>query len=129
VQSFHPLAHEKLVLGLRLKADGARGAPPLWGYPWIELRGVPALRYQNEYTGVVETELRWNLYDRWATLVFGGVGATGGDVPRFVDEDGVLAWGIGGRYLFRPQDRLWVGLDLARGPEQNVAYIQVGHAW
>ena len=55
-----------LVLGLRLDLDTAGGEPPLWGYPWVTLRGVPALRYQNETTGVVETELWWNIDDRWA---------------------------------------------------------------
>ena len=41
----------------------------------------------------------------------------------------VVAGGIGGRFLFRPQDSLWVGIDVAKGPEDWVLYIQVGHAW
>jgi hypothetical protein len=129
VLSFHQFAKDKLVLGLRFDIDATDGDPPLWGYPWIVLRGVPALRYQNERTGVVEAELRWNILDRWAILGFAGAGRTSGDVRRFVDESGIYAGGIGARYLFRPQDDLWVGVDLARGPEQYVFYIQVGHAW
>jgi len=129
VISFHQFAKDKLVLGLRLDIDAADGDPPLWGYPWIVLRGVPALRYQNDRTGVVEAELRWNILDRWAVLGFGGAGGTRGDTRRYPDESGIYAGGIGGRYLFRPQDDLWVGVDLARGPEQGVFYIQVGHAW
>ena len=52
------------------------------------------------------------------------VGATRGDVPIFKDESGIVA---GGRFLFRPQDSLWVGLDLAKGPEQYVVYVVAGH--
>ena len=118
-----------LVLGLRLDLDTAGGEPPLWGYPWVTLRGVPALRYQNETTGVVETELWWNIFDRWAVLGFIGVAATRGDVRQYEDESGIVAGGLGGRFLFRPQDNLYVGADVARGPEDRVFCIQIGHAW
>ena len=126
--SFHPIA-KRFVLGLRLEVKAIDGEPPLWGYPWITLRGVPALRYQNEQTGVVETELRWNIVDRWAVLGFVGVGATLGDTRVYEDESGIVAGGIGGRWLFRPQDKIWVGVDVGRGPEDTYGYIQVGHAW
>ena len=126
--SFHPFA-ERFVLGLRLDIKAIDGDPPLWGYPWITLRGVPALRYQNEKTGILETELRWNILDRWAVLGFVGVGGTRGDTRIYEDESGIVAGGVGGRWLFRPQDNLWVGVDVARGPEDNYVYIQVGHAW
>jgi hypothetical protein len=128
LHSFHQF-DDRFVLGLRLELDGVSGDPPLWGYPWITLRGVPALRYQNELAGVVESELRWNLVERWAVLGFIGVGSTRGDTPVYDDESGILAGGVGGRYLFRPQDRLWVGVDFAVGPEDEYWYIQVGHAW
>jgi len=126
--TFHPFA-KRFVLGLRLDVDAIDGRPPLWGYPWITLRGIPALRYQNEKTGVIEAELRWNIFDRWAILGFVGAGATRGDTLRYEDESGVVAGGIGGRWLMRPQDELWVGVDIAAGPEDTYAYIQVGHAW
>jgi hypothetical protein len=126
--SFHQFG-EKFVLGLRLDLDGVSGDPPLWGYPWITLRGVPALRYQNELVGVVETELRWNIFTRWAVVGFVGTGSTTGDVFQYEDESGIVAGGVGGRFLFRPQDRLWVGIDVAWGPEKAYMYIQVGHAW
>ena len=129
VDSFHEFANKKLVLGLHLDLDTAGGDPPLWGYPYITMRGIPALRYQNESTAVAETELRWNLADRWAALGFIGVAATRGDVPIFEDESGIVAGGVGGRFLFRPQDSLWVGIDVAKGPEDYVLYIVAGHKW
>jgi hypothetical protein len=128
-QSFHEMMNKKLVLGFHLDLDSAGGDPPFWGYPWVTMRGIPALRYQNESTGVVETELRWNIFGRWAAVGFIGVGATRGDVPQYQDESGIVAGGIGGRFLFRPQDDLWVGVDIAKGPEDYVVYIQVGQAW
>jgi hypothetical protein len=60
-----------------------------------------------------------------------GLGAAGtrGEVDQYEDESGVVGGGVGGRYLYRPQDDLWVGLDLAQGPGDTVLYVQVGHAW
>ncbi|MEX1311342.1 MAG: BamA/TamA family outer membrane protein [Candidatus Sulfomarinibacteraceae bacterium] len=129
LRSFHQLSRDKLVFGVRLKLDAVGGGPPFWAYPWITLRGVPALRYQNERTAVVDTELRWNIFERWGVVFFAGAGGTDGDLLLFQDERGIFAGGVGGRYLFRPQNNLWVGLDLAKGPEEGVFYIQVGHAW
>lgn len=129
IRSFHQLAHNRLVLGWRVKLNGVNGDPPFWGYPWITLRGVPALRYQNQHAGEVATELRWDILDRWAVDFFAGVGGTRGDVRLFDEVSGVVAGGIGGRYLYRPQDNLWVGIDLARGAGQWTFYIQVGQAW
>lgn len=126
--SFHPFA-EQFILGFRFEAKAVDGDPPLWAYPWISIRGIPALRYQNEIAGAIETELRWNIFPRWAVLGFVGVGASRGDSSRYEDETGIVAGGIGGRWLFRPEDSLWVGVDIAHGPEDTYAYIQVGHAW
>jgi len=126
--TFHRFA-ERFVLGFRFDVDAVDGDPPLWAYPWISLRGIPSLRYQNEIAVAVETELRWNIFERWAVLGFVGVGATRGDNRRYENESGIVAGGIGGRWLFRPEDSLWVGVDIATGPENTYAYIQVGHAW
>jgi len=128
-QTFHEMANKRLVLGFHLDLDAAGGDPPFWGYPWVTMRGIPALRYQNELTAVLETELRWNILERWAAVGFIGTAATRGDVLVYENESGLVAGGLGGRFLFRPQDSLWVGIDLARGPEDYVLYIQVGQAW
>ena len=129
VDSFHEMMNKKLVLGFHLDLDSAGGDPPLWGYPWVTMRGIPALRYQNESTAVLETELRWNIFERWAAVGFIGTAATRGDVPVFEDESGIVAGGVGGRFLFRPQDSLWVGLDVAKGPEDFIFYVVMGHKW
>ncbi len=127
-QSFHQL-HPSFVLGLRLDASAVSGDPPFWGYPWITLRGVPAMRYQNELVGVAEVEGRWNVLRRWALVGFFGKGATDGDTLVFDDANDVEAFGAGVRYLYLPDLDLWVGVDVAWGPEDTVGYIQVGHAW
>ena len=52
--SFHPLT-AGWVLGVRFEGALASGDPPFWGYPWITLRGIPAMRYQDARVVAAET--------------------------------------------------------------------------
>ena len=128
INSFHQLT-DRFVLGWRIDGNAVDGKPPFWGYPWVKLRGIPALRYQNVRVGVAEVEARFNLAKRWGVVGFFGTGAIDGDIPIFETEDKIRAGGVGGRFLFKPEENLWVGIDVARGPEDTYFYIQVGQAW
>jgi hypothetical protein len=47
----------------------------------------------------------------------------------FGDANSVLAGGVGMRYLIARRLGIYMGLDVARGPEDTAVYIQVGSAW
>lgn len=126
--SFHQLASD-VVLGLRLEGAAVDGLAPFYAYPWVKLRGIPAMRYQAKEVGVIEVEARWNILSRWALVGFAGKGVVLGKDPAFETQDDILAGGIGGRYLYMPDQGLWLGVDLARGPEDWYVYVTVGHAW
>jgi len=126
--SFHTFA-EKIVLGLRFEVGAASGNVPFYAEPFVPLRGVPALRYQGEIAGVVEIEGRYQFAERWAGLAFAGVGFVDErDADLATDQD-IQAWGVGARYLALREQNVWVGLDLARGPEEDAYYIQLTHPW
>ena len=42
---------------------------------------------------------------------------TAGGEPQYEYKSCIVAGGLGGRFLFRPQDIRWVGADVGRGPE------------
>jgi hypothetical protein len=128
ILSFHQLLSQ-LVLGLRLEGSVVDGRPPFYAFPYIGLRGIPALRYQGKRVGMAEAELRWNFLPRWALLGFAGTGKIYGDDPALETQDDIVAGGVGVRYLLMPDEGLWLGADLARGPEDTYMYITVGHAW
>lgn len=128
ILSFHPLLSQ-LVLGLRLEGSAVDGRPPFYALPYVSLRGIPALRYQGKQVGMAEIELRWNFLPRWSVLGFAGKGKVYGDDPALETQDDIVAAGVGGRYLFMPDEGLWLGVDVARGPEDIYMYITVGHAW
>lgn len=126
--SYLPLGRAS-VLGLRADGKFSSGDVPFYVRPFVSLRGVPALRYQGQHAVVAEAELVHRLNGRWSVLGFGGAGKAYGGRTPFADAKTVVAGGAGFRYLLARQLGLHVGLDLARGPEDTVVYLQVGSAW
>lgn len=126
--SFHQLLPQ-LVLGLRLEGSAVDGRPPFYAYPYVTMRGIPALRYQGKRVGMAGMELRWDILARWAVLGFAGIGKVYGDDAALETQDDIVSGGVGGRYLFMPDEGLWLGVDIARGPEDTYMYITVGQAW
>ena len=125
---FHQF-REKFTLGLRLEVSGIDGRPPFFGYPWVKLRGIPAMRYQDKIAGAVEVEGRYLLAPKWQVLAFAGKGFTSDDVPFFDNPDNIYNFGVGARYNIFESHKVWAGLDVARGPDEWTWYIQVGHPW
>jgi hypothetical protein len=126
---YWPFSDGRFVLGARADARAANGDVPFYMQPFLELRGVPAARYQDERTALLETELRWNLDGRWALLAFAGVGKAWGRQQDFGDARSVTTRGAGFRYLIARRLGVYSGLDVAWGPEDRAAYVQVGSAW
>ncbi len=122
----------KLVLGLRLDGRFSTGDAPFYALPYIDLRGIPAMRYQGKDVLVTEIEARWNIHPRWSLVGFTGAGkATGSLGELFESGAGDPKHTIGGgvRYLIARRLGLYTGADIARGPEETAFYIQVGGAW
>jgi hypothetical protein len=128
VFSYWPLS-KAFVLGGRVDARMAEGDVPFYLLPAVELRGVPAMRLQDTRTGVIETELRWNMTPRWALVGFLGAGRAWGSRNDFSDGTDTVTKGGGFRYLIASRLGLYVGVDLAWSTQDKAWYIQVGNAW
>jgi hypothetical protein len=116
------------VIGLRADTSAVTGDAPFYEYPYIDLRGIPAMRYQGEQTIVGETEVRWDFTPRWSAIGFVGAGTAVSDRGNSEDET-VISKGIGFRYLVARRFGMRAGIDVAWGPEDTAFYIQVGSAW
>ena len=93
-------------LGLRLEAEGSSGDVPFFAFPFVKLRGIPALRYQGSNVFTAEAEYLWGVTPRWTIVLFGGLGKTSA-IEDF-DSDGktVGAGGLGFRYRLARKLRL-----------------------
>ncbi len=105
------------------------GFAPFWEVPFIDLRGIPMLRYQGEVTGVAEVEGRFDFTPRWSVNGFVGAGQAADDFSSLGDVSTRVTKGIGFRYLIMRLLRARIGIDIARGPEDTAIYLTFGSAW
>jgi hypothetical protein len=87
------------------------------------------MRYQGDRVAVGEIEARYNFTPKWAMIAFAGKGTVSSNNAIIDTEQNIYAYGLGGRYQIFEAQNVWVGIDIARGPEDTNWYIQVGHAW
>jgi len=119
----------KWVPGLRLDLEYVDGDLPFYSVPFIDLRGIPALRYQGESVAVAETEVRWNFHPRVSAIGFLGIGVAAESFSDFYRAPSRATKGIGIRYMMARKLGMHAGIDVAQGPEDTYWYIQVGSAW
>ena len=117
-------------LGLRLDGEMVSGDDvPFFGYPYVNLRGIPAMRYQGEEVLTAEAEYLWGLTPRWTVAFFAGVGKTTSVDVFSTEAETVTAGGFGFRYRIARKLGMQLGMDVARGPEDTSVYLTVGSAW
>ena len=116
-------------LGLRLDAEMVDGDVPFFGYPFVNLRGIPAMRYQGEEVVTAEVEYLWGVTPRWTVAIFAGAGKTTTVDAFSAEGDTVAAGGLGFRYRIARKLGMQLGMDVARGPEDTSVYLTVGSAW
>lgn len=120
---------EKWISAVRVESSVSSGRPPFYAYPYISLRGIPALRYQGRFTMLAETEQTYNFHPRWGVTGFAGIGGAFRSVEN--TDKNVIAWNYGGgiRYLLIKDLGLRVGFDAGRGPEDWAYYVMIGKSW
>lgn len=121
--------HPRWVLGGYADAAITFGSAPFYTRPFVRLRGVPAVRYQGDFSVSAEAELRWDFVDRWSWVFIGGVGAAVNNQGALLGGQLAYGGGVGFRYLLAEKNRLRIGVDVARGPETFAVYIVLGSYW
>jgi len=123
-----PLAHN-VTLGAKGNYARSSSETPFFLRPFVQLRGVPAMRYQGDQMASAEVEARWQFYGRWSVVAFGGVGTTHTDRDGFSATQNVGSGGFGFRYELARKFGMHAGIDVAHSPGTTAVYLQVGNAW
>jgi hypothetical protein len=121
--------HPQWYLALRESLSTNVGETPFYLQPFVMMRGVPAMRYQGEKVAQLETELRWQFWQRYSLVGFVGSGAAQDQLQQFTRSTVVTAGGAGLRYEIARKYGLHAGFDIAWGRDGSAVYIQVGSAW
>ena len=119
----------RVTLGARADYGWASDGTPFFLRPYIQLRGVPAMRYQGDQMASFELEARWQVFGRWSLVAFGGAGTTRTTRDAFSATQNVGSGGVGFRYELASKFGLHAGIDVAHSPGTTAVYFQVGNAW
>lgn len=122
-------ATDRVTLGARGLYTWSSDGTPFFLRPFVQLRGVPAMRYQGDQAASLEVEARWQVYGRWSVVGFGGAGTTRTEGRFFTATQDVGSGGAGFRYEIASKFGLHVGIDVAHSPGTNAFYFVVGNAW
>jgi hypothetical protein len=121
---------DRLGSAWRFEGSYLLGDAPFYAYPFISLRGIPAMQYQGNNTLVAETEWTYNLYKRWSLLGFTGVGNAHPDFGSFGEGDWAWNLGTGFRYKIARLLGVNMGMDFAWGNGEEFAfYVVFGTSW
>jgi hypothetical protein len=121
--------HPPWTLGVRGDVKCSFGDEPFYARPFVQLRGVAAMRYQGEEVAQFEAELRWQFWKRFSLVGFAGAGTAWNDLEQFNKSQTVVTGGTGFRYELARKYGLHVGVDVAFGTDDPVLYVQFGSAW
>jgi hypothetical protein len=120
---------EKYTFSWRLDGATTSGDVPFYLEPFIELQGIPALRYQGSTAATAEIRGGYDFHPRWTALAFVGAGRAADSVSDLSSATTRTAYGVGFRYLMAKVLGMRVGIDVARGPEGTYVYLVMGSAW
>ncbi|CDT34396.1 BamA/TamA family outer membrane protein [Vibrio coralliirubri] len=93
--------------------------------PYIQLRGVSSYRYQGDEITTLQSQVVFDIDDRWNVSGFYGYGQAKEEVELSQDQT-VGAYGVGFRYQIARRYGLRIGMDLARSDDENAFYISLG---
>lgn len=127
--SFYYPVNKIWIPALRAETILSTGDIPFYAKPFVNLRGIPILRYQGKLVSVLETEQLFNVTPRIGLLGFTGVGAAFHSLKKLSNKE--IVWNAGGgvRYLVAKSLGLRIGADVARGPEEWAFYVVIGSGW
>lgn len=120
---------EKYTLAWRLDGATTSGDVPFYLEPFVEIEGIPAMRYQGATAATLEVRGGYDIRPRWTILGFVGGGRAADSISDLSSATTRTAYGLGFRYLMAKKLGMRAGLDVAKGPEGTYVYIVMGSPW
>lgn len=132
---FTPIVKNNIYLALKNTASLVFDDAPFYTLPFVQMRGVKAMRYQGEFVNTLQAEGRFKVYKRWSLVGFGGIGFISPTLSDFEVTESVWAGGTGFRYMMARLFNLQAGMDFAwsqkdplTGENQFAFYLTFGTA-
>ena len=107
-------------------AQFSGGDLPFYMVPYIELRGVPIMRYQGNQTIIAEAQLRGYFYRNLALVAFCGTGKAFDEFQDFGSSEWVYNYGTGFRWEIKKIFGIRTGIDVAWSNRDFGWYVVIG---
>ena len=120
---------ERYTLALRLDGTSTSGDVPFYLEPFVQIQGIPAMRYQGATAATLEVRGGYDIRPRWTLMGFVGGGRAAESLSDLSSATTRSAYGLGFRYLLAKKLGMRVGLDVAKGPEGTYGYLVMGSPW
>lgn len=114
---------------VRLDGQFTGDDTPFYAKPFVDLRGVPAMRYQGNAILLAETQWRCVLYKDISVLGFVGAAKAMSKKVNFKDAELIYNYGGGARYALKKLFGIRVGADAAWSNDDFAWYISVGSSF
>lgn len=125
-RSYHTI-NDKWSAAWRVNSVTTSGDVPFYARPYVDVRGVTAMRYQGDHVAVGEAQLGYNITPRWQVIGFTGAGTA------FDHNDSSAKWnhtvGAGFRHTVARQLGIKWGVDFARSTHDTTVQIKFGTAF
>lgn len=94
-----------------------------------DLRGYSSGRNRGNQLYDLQAEWRWNFYNKWGMVAFGGLALIGNDSEEIFDTGVLPAIGTGLRFRAAETQKVNIGIDVALGKEDYGIYFNVSEAF
>lgn len=97
--------------------------------PYVGLRGVASYRYQGDDIITLQSQVTYDIDNRWSVSAFYGAGMARveNDLTNEITDNNIDAYGAGFRYQIARRYGLRLGMDLAFSSDgENAIYFNVG---
>jgi len=122
----------KSILVARLYAVASVGDVPFSGQNIVsrdDMRGYSKGEYRANQVYNIQTEYRWNFYNKWGVVFFGGLGLATDDFQGN-NYSGILpSIGTGIRFKAIVSRNINIGIDVAKGKNDWGLYFRIGEAF
>jgi len=118
---------DSVTLVYRIDGEFIDGDAPFWDLSRVRLRGYSSGQFLDNVALTAQAEVRWNFYERWTALAFGGGGRIADAVSEIGSANNNFAGGAGFRFMLVEKQKLSIGIDVAYAEDTKVSvYFQVG---
>jgi len=132
VSSYHRL-HPHAILAFNYFLSFTHGTTPFNALSLLggtrRMRGYYEGRYRDQNAGLLQSELRFDVYKRLGAVVFGSVGALGDGRDFLHLREPKGTYGTGLRFTINRRDHLNLRLDYGLGQQSSGFYLTIGEAF